>query len=389
MEPPTAITPFSEDYHNSEKTNFIVKLVVPNNNKEYTIQFGIEDNYQKSLVIKVSSPHEIYYFLNKYTLEEIHALSNVFKIYNNIEKIISVFSDLSYEIFENEDKLLLKFYISFPTGEKRLIKLDDLQKNFLDSKSIINNLIEENKILKQRISHNENEIKLLKEENKKLWKEINNLNNNYSQNPNQNINNLSDLNQVSSDIYSSKKDLNFGHSFESRIINSINDIDFIFNHIRKKDPLNYFSKINLLYRASRDGDRTEKCHKLCDNKENIIILIKSNYGYTFGGYCKIGFKTTKIELEPKIDNNSFIFSVDSKKIYSPSKNRKIIVYANNNYGLCFFKCLGFYDNFLTKNNSFVCEEGSEKILENPPSNKEINGGKKKFKCQELEVFQIL
>ena len=95
-------------------------------------------------------------------------------------------------------------------------------------------------------------------------------------------------------------------------------------------------------------------------------------------------------METKIDNNSFIFSVDSKKIYSPIKNKKIIVYTlNNYYGLCFYKCLGFYDNFLNKSDSFVCEEGSEKILENPPSNKEINGGKKKFKCQELEVFQIL
>ena len=385
MEPPTAITPYSENNLDSVKPNFPLKIV-PNNNKDYTIQFGIEDNFQKSLVIKVSRAHKIYYFLNKYTLEEIHALSNIFLVYDSLEKIISLFSNLDFDIIENDEKLVVKFSIFLPAGEKKIVKLDDLQKNFLDS----NQLIKENEILKQRISQNENEIKLLKEENKRLWDEINKLKyvNNYSQNSYQNINNLKNLNQVSSDTHSYEKDLNFGHSFESKIINSINDIDFIFNRIKKRDPLNYFSKINLLYRASRDGDRTEKCHELCDNKENIIILIKSNYGYTFGGYCKIGFKTTKKELT-KIDNNSFIFSVDSKKIYSPSKNRAIIVYTTNNYGLCFYKCLGFYDNFLNKNNSFVCEEGSEKILDNPPSNKEINGGKKKFKCQELEVFQIL
>ena len=385
MEPPTAITPYSENNLDSVKPNFPLKIV-PNNNKDYTIQFGIEDNFQKSLVIKVSRAHEIYFFLNKYTLEEIHALSNIFLVYDSLEKIISLFSNLDFDIIENDEKLVVKFSIFLPAGEKKIVKLDDLQKNFLDS----NQLIKENEILKQRISQNENEIKLLKEENKRLWDEINKLKyvNNYSQNSYQNINNLKNLNQVSSDTHSYEKDLNFGHSFESKIINSINDIDFIFNRIKKRDPLNYFSKINLLYRASRDGDRTEKCHELCDNKENIIILIKSNYGYTFGGYCKIGFKTTKKELT-KIDNNSFIFSVDSKKIYSPSKNRAIIVYTTNNYGLCFYKCLGFYDNFLNKNNSFVCEEGSEKILDNPPSNKEINGGKKQFKCHELEVFQIL
>ena len=236
MEPPTAFTPYSEYNLDSEKTNSIGKIIVNKSNKEYIIQFEIEDNYQKNLVIKVSSAHEIYYFLNKDTLEEIHALSDAFRAYDSLEKIITLFSNLDFEIFENDDKLIVKFSIFLPTGQKRFVKLDDLQKYFLDSKCVINKLIEENKILKKRISLNENEIKLLKEENLRLLEEINKLKyvNNNSQNYYQNINNLSKLNQVSSEINSSKKDLNFGDSFESKIINSINDIEFIFKRIKKR-----------------------------------------------------------------------------------------------------------------------------------------------------------
>ena len=101
----------------------------------------------------------------------------------------------------------------------------------------------------------------------------------------------------------------FKMDFDSKIFQSINKIKFILDHIKKNDESFYFNKIKLLYRGSRDGDRTKTCHELCDNKQNILIIIKSDKGYIFGGYSKIGFKTTTQE-ELEIDNNSFLFSID-------------------------------------------------------------------------------
>ena len=75
-----------------------------------------------------------------------------------------------------------------------------------------------------------------------------------------------------------------------------------------------FSTIKLLYRGSKDGDEANKCHKLCDNKNNILIIIKSDRGNIFGGYSKIGFKTSN-EAQYLIDNNCFLFSYDLKKYF--------------------------------------------------------------------------
>ena len=75
-----------------------------------------------------------------------------------------------------------------------------------------------------------------------------------------------------------------------------------------------FKEIKLLYRGSRDGDRTKTCHSLCDNKPNILIIMRSDTNLIFGGYSKIGFKINK-RGEYKKDNNSFLFSVNLNKIY--------------------------------------------------------------------------
>ena len=184
-------------------------------------------------------------------------------------------------------------------------------------------------------------------------------------------------------------------------------MNFIINYIRNNDNSFHFDNLNLLYRGTKDGDRTETCHRLCDNKTNVIIIIKSDNGYIFGGFCKIGFKTNA-NYEYKIDNNCFLFSINLKEIYPVIENKKVICYTSNRRGLCFYVSLVFSDKFLNKfsfykyikyflcfmnqkynNQSFVCEEGCENYFKNLPPNIGINGGKKHFKCLDLEVFQLI
>ena len=61
----------------------------------------------------------------------------------------------------------------------------------------------------------------------------------------------------------------------SNIIDQMDELQFIFTYIKQEDPHFQFNNLRLLYRGSRDGDNTETCHKLCDEKENVLILIKS------------------------------------------------------------------------------------------------------------------
>ena len=55
-------------------------------------------------------------------------------------------------------------------------------------------------------------------------------------------------------------------------------------------------------------------------------MILSDTGYIFGGYSKIGFKTNNNNNEYKIDNNSFLFSVNLKKIYPVIKNTEAVIF---------------------------------------------------------------
>ena len=176
------------------------------------------------------------------------------------------------------------------------------------------------------------------------------------------------------------------NNFDSKLFSSINSIDFILNYIIKNDKSVNFTEIKLLYRGSRDGDGTKTCHKLCDDKKNVLIFMQSDKGYIFGGYSKIGFKTTK-KIEYIIDNNSFLFSVDLKKIYPVINGKTSLEYDNDIYGLCFYG-LYFKDKFMNIKSNYI---GDFLQLKFKGLNEEyeIKGGEKYFKIKELEVFQLL
>ena len=161
------------------------------------------------------------------------------------------------------------------------------------------------------------------------------------------------------------------------------------DYIRQNDKEFNFSNLKLLYRGSRDGDRTKTCHKLCDNKQNVLIMILSDTGYIFGGYSKIGFKTYNDHCEYKIDNNSFLFSVNLKKIYPVIKNKEAICHIGENNGLCFCASLSFYDEFINNSEGNIFCNDSFEYYSKPFSKYEMNGGITHFKCRELEVFQLL
>ena len=230
----------------------------------------------------------------------------------------------------------------------------------------------------------DNDIKLLKENNSSMKKEISSLKddiNKLNKNIQINIKTISKLNEDNTcfrriifilllillvfafvydyRIYNIKNSLSnnienniknilaiekIKESFNSKIIDSIYSINFIFYYIKEIDKSLNFNNIRLLYRASRDGDSTKTCHKLCDNKQNVLIIIKSDIGYIFGGYSKIGFKTSK-NWDGEKDNNSFLFSIDLKRIYPALKDKNTIIISDETYGLWFTGSLTIYDNF--------------------------------------------
>ena len=371
------------------KIDFIEELSINKINKEYKIQFGKkEDN--KELIVKVYSeePEELYYYQKNFTVNELKKISNIFAIYETVKDIILMMKNLEYEIDEKNEDLILKFKAFMPDGKSKLIELD-LKKNSKNPNYIIKYLFEEIKSIKKNMSNEisslknkyESEIKDLREdiinlqekirnyknENKKLWQEINELK----------------ISKVeSSEIETSQ----LITCLDSKIT-SISSINFLLDYIRNTDESFNFSEIELLYRGSRDGDRTKTCHQLCDNKQNVLIIMQSDTGHIFGGYSKIGFKVKNNPVWKK-DNNCFLFSLDLKKIYPVIKEEKIICHLGEERGLCFACSLSFTDYFMKRNeNSFYYKINTK--FKGLQDTYEMNGGKDKFTCKDLEVFQLL
>jgi len=362
---------------NSQKINFIEEVIINCKNKEYKIHFGTnESSSNKEIIIKanLNNANELFYFQKKYDINEFQNLSKIFCMYENPKEIISFLKTLKYEITEKNDSLILKFSVFLPNGDCKSIELN-LKKKLLDQKSLIEYLIKENKILKDEISilknnisNNHNENISLREENEKLWDEINK------------------MKEIIKQINIEKP---MEKTFDSKIIYSLDEIDFILDYIKQNDKELSFKKLVLLYRGSRDGDDTKICHNLCDHKKNVLIIIKSDIDYIFGGYSKIGFEANNSKCVYKIDNNCFLFSKNLKVIYPVIKNRKVICNVDSNSGLNFYASLAFFNKFMNNMSSWICRGDCSYYFTGLKKDYLINGGKCNFKCQELEVFQLL
>lgn len=365
-----------------EKIDFIEELKVIKENEIYNIQFGLKEN-KNELTIRVISEKskDIYYFQTNYTLYEFQNLSKSFAVYKTVKDIILFFKNIKFDIDEKDESLILKFNIFLPDGKNETIELE-LKKNLMDANQVIKNLFEEIKSIKANMQKEisdlkqdslnkelnyKKEILSLKDENKKLWDEIHKLKNSKEKN---------DVIEKNAIPY-----------FYSKIIDSIDKIDFILDYIRNNDKSFNFKEIKLLFRGSRDGDRTKTCHQLCDSKRNILIIIQSDIGYIFGGYSSIEFKINN-KLEYKEDNKCFLFSLNLKKIYPVFKDKKIICHVEEEYGLCFNNSLAFYDRFMKKKNNEIFIQ-IKSWFDGLKDNCEMNGNASKFKCKELEVFQLI
>ena len=273
----------------------------------------------------------------------------------------------------------------------------------LTNNSNLNNIIskyqKENQDLKGSISYFQQEnqklitnYKGLENEHQKLILFYNNLQNKYEELSKEKIK-LSEnfkLLEERIQIFEKEKEKNKIDLFpgdDSKIIYSMSEIQFIIDYIKKEDKSFEFKNLKLLFRGSRDGDRTKKCHHLCDNKQNVLIIIQSDIGNIFGGYSKIGFKVSN-KAEYLVDNNCFLFSYEYKKIYPSVKDKQNICHISDYCGLCFTGSLGFFDKFMNSNDNWIDKSNIQDHFNRLNEPREMNGGKNKFRIQELEVFQF-
>ena len=162
------------------------------------------------------------------------------------------------------------------------------------------------------------------------------------------------------------------------IIKSTSELEFLTRKICRN-----YKKItlDLLYKASIDGDKAESFHNKCDFANSTLVLIKTTDGNRFGGYTTCNWRGSSIE---KKDDFAFVFSLDNMKIYDiiPGENA---IGCYPKYGPVFLGCqIRIYDECF-KNGGSTFEKG---LNYNTEEDFELSGGKQKFNVKEVEVYSI-
>ena len=279
------------------------------------------------------------YLLQNLSSDINHHIDDIKKIFQKMNetkeelmiKIQRIFTKIRNIINEKEDKLLLELSEKFEqiyldeNKLKKIEKLSDIIKNNLekgktvdkdwDSDNKLNSLINDcitienevtyiNKEIENMNKYNTNiKIKLIPEDEYQI---------------NTFLERLNDFGKIiidDGDIFNISHIINFNKEYSKSLKKWIN-----------KDNI----KIELLYRLSRDGDKTLKFHELCDNQGPTLTLF-----HTFDGN-KVGFFTPlecDNKSEWKHDMNTFLFSLNKNKKYDK---------INDQYSICCANHLGPY-----------------------------------------------
>ena len=379
MEAPIAITPQEETSKNFE-------IIY----KDDKYGLNIDGNsFENKIILRLNSLKDNFIiYKNEYSLEELININDIFKKFNSVNDFINSFEDLIENkkvIIENnqneatniylgilfsnflgkETKIILNLQLNIKKEDYNkflLLKISNLEKIVSQKDEEIKNIkIEFNgkiNILEQRIKEIENLIK-----NEK--KDENNKNNN---------NNLHILD-------------NFSSIIKSDILNDKSNFDLLYKRL---NPKNQNIKFNLIFKADKNNSSVSDFHKYCDEKKNVLVLIKTDKDVRFGGFTSEGFDSSSWH---KKDNKAFLFSLDKKHIYEIKKGKNAI-YCFKKYGPCFVGAQNGsgYFNISIKEDIFKNQQNTGNNEDNSYEinyDFELNNGEKDFKVKQLEVFQII
>lgn len=170
---------------------------------------------------------------------------------------------------------------------------------------------------------------------------------------------------------------------DSDILKNNEDQIMVCNWIKQNTKF----KFNLLYKASRDGDRISTFTEKVKNKSPTLILIKSKAGYKFGGYTTMEWNMTG-SYTYKEDKFAFIFSINNKQQFNLKKNCEKYAICGDPKHFAFGggHDLTIWDKFTSNNNS---EDYKYNFSYNITSNYELTGGSNSFYVEKCEVYQII
>ena len=303
---------------------------IKDNSSEYKLNFGtIGDSIYFELIDLKSFPSIKY--LNIFNMTQLQGLNLWFKQFSTIDKIVKMFNKMikSNEfkvknVTNNQNKYI--YFVNIIDEDD--IILIELKKKEQNQNDIIQTLLktvqelkEENNTLEKKMIDKINNMEI------KMKNIINNMEKNMIEKYNlleKRINKLEKENNSNKHEILEIKNGNLSLLNNSLIITKLEEAELISSWITQNKKIKY----QLLYRATRDGDKEEDFHRLCDNKAPTMILGKTPGGYIFGGFTKAKW-TTSVDSLYLPDSDAFVFSLNQKKKFNTQdKNRAINIVKN-------------------------------------------------------------
>ena len=141
-------------------------------------------------------------------------------------------------------------------------------------------------------------------------------------------------------------------------------------------------KMNLLYKATRDGDSHNSFHGKCNGKGYTLTLIKNTRGYRCGAFITQSWQSSNNNIK---DPNAFLFSLEYKEYY-PSYDGTNAIYDHSSYLPTFGSTSDLYiaSGCLNNNSSqsnfpyYYCGTRA----------RGLTGGSYNFRVKEVEVYKI-
>ena len=188
----------------------------------------------------------------------------------------------------------------------------------------------------------------------------------------------------------------FHFNMNSKIIENKNELFFIYNNL----CLFYQGKfvLELIYRATRDGDTGRKFHELCDYKAGgILVLIKTDKNVKFGGFTDAQFNPyynpeNGAAGKSEYGNINFLFQINKRKIFKfkqSAYNMPAAIFCRINVGPCFGELgedIWIKDNFLQQGGILHKDKDKGRICSFDTQDYELSNGEQRFKIVELEAF---
>lgn len=168
----------------------------------------------------------------------------------------------------------------------------------------------------------------------------------------------------------------------------INLLLFGIKEINKNVEASNMKYISLIYNSKEDGGSSLIFHKKCDYSKDLLIIIKTNENYIFGGFTKKYFDSEN--SSKKIDKNSFIFSIDKMKIYyaieNGSEENSPGILSQAGYGPSFLNnAISLGKNLIND----IGQVGKKECGYDIKTDFEINFGKEYFSACNVEIYQVI